>query len=231
MSYLDDYNARINVVGNTIGQSQLNTSADFINITFTDSPFYQLAKLNDTTDLDVRLMDISSITRSSAIVLVQYALKFIMLRPGMSLNIGDKVTLEDSTDWLVTDFTGEDPLFPKAKIEICNYTLNVKTGETSTLIGYDSLKRPKYNVTSTTESVPVVLRNGIAISAMNQSINLPNDNMFISMQYNDVSKLINENDKFDIYNKQYKVTGLDFTNINHGVGIITFLTERVVNTQ
>lgn len=227
--YLLNYMSRINASGNTIGESQFNSSASFIESTFADSPFYKVVKCNGQ-DLEIRLMDINSVTRSSAIQLVQYSLKFILLKPNVSLNIGDMIVMEDST-WMVTDYTGENLLYPKAKIEICNYLLKVKTGETKVLVGHDNLKRPQYNITPTYADVNCIIRNSIAGVSLNQNINLPNDNLYISMKYDDNAKLIKENDMFDIYNKQYKVTGTDFTAIHYGKGVITFLTERVVNTK
>lgn len=227
--YLLNYMSRINASGKTIAESQFNTTANFIESTFADSPFYRVVKVNGV-DMGIQLQDISAITRSSAIALVQYMLKFMLLKPNNLVNIGDTVEMDDGTHWIVTDYVGENPLFPKAKIELCNYLLKVKTGETKTLVGYDNLKRPVYSTVPSDVEVHVVIRNPIAISNLNQAINLPNDSMFISMKYDDTAKLIKENDEFDIYNKQYKITGLDFTTINYGVGVITFLAERVVNT-
>lgn len=227
MSYLDDYNARINASGTTIGQSQFNSTAAFINATFADSPFYKVVQVNGA-NLEIRLMDITSVTRSNAIQLIQYQLKFILLKPNTSLNIGDMIVM-DGVQWMVTDYTGENPLYPKAKIEQCNYLLAVTTGVTKTLVGYDSLKRPVYNSTPIVTNVNCIIRSSVPNVNLNQNINLPNDIMYISMEYHSTAKSIKENDKFEIYNQQYKVTGFDYTAINYGVGIITFVTERVVN--
>lgn len=228
MSYLDDFKARMNVSGNTIAQSQFNTTANFINAHFADSPFYRVVKVNGV-DLEVQLQDISSVTRSSNVELVQNVLKFMLLKPNTSVNIGDLVEIEGQF-WIVSDFISNNPLFPKAKIEKCNYVLQWKTGETKTLIGHDSLNRPVYNVQPTYTNIQCLLRTSVSNIALNQAINLPQGQVHITMQYNDIAKTIKEDDEFDLYNRQYKVIGFDFSNIVQGVGCLVIFANRVVNT-
>lgn len=225
--YLLNYISRINASGKTIAESQFNTTSNFINATFADSPFYKVVKYNGS-DLEIRLLDINSVTRSSAIQLIQYQLKFIQLRPNISLNIGSMIVM-DGIQWMVTDYMSENILFPKAKIEQCNYLLTVITGETKTLVGYDSLRRPVYNSAPIINKVDCIIRNSVPNVNLNQNINLPNDSMYISMEYHSTAQSIKLNDEFEIYNNQYKVIGIDYTSINYGIGVVTFITERVVN--
>jgi hypothetical protein len=131
---------------------------------------------------------------------------------------------------MVVDFTSENKLFPKAKIEICNFELQVKTGETKTLLGYDDFKAPVYDVQPTYSTMQSVLKNTIGNITLNSEINLPSERMLITITYNDTSKLIKENDEFDMYGRQYKVVGIDFSNVYSDKGIITLTTERVTNT-
>lgn len=64
---------------------------------------------------------------------------------------------------------------------------------------------------------------------LNSEVNLPSERMLIAITYNDISKLIKENDEFDMYSRQYKVVGIDFSNVFNDKGIITLTTERVTN--
>jgi hypothetical protein len=233
MGYLDDYMARINATGNTIKDSQFHSTSKFIESTFADSPFYTVAKWNGE-DLEVRLMDVNSITRSNQMMPVQFDIKFALFKPNIVMNLGEIIEIpnEDQTvytSWMVVDFTSENKLFPKAKIQICNFTLKVKTGETKTLLGQDDFKRPVYDTQATYVDMQAILKNTIGNIPLNAEINLPSERMFITVKYDDNAKLIKENDTFDMYNREYKVVGIDFSNVFNDKGIITLTTERVVN--
>lgn len=232
MSYLDDYMARINATGNTIKDSQFNSTSKFIESTFADSPFYTVAKWNGN-DLEVRLLDVNSITRSNQVMPVQYDIKFALFKPSVVLDLGEiiEITNEDNsvTSWMVVDFTSENKLFPKAKIQICNFELQVKTGETKTLLGQDDFKRPVYDIQPTYVTMQSILKNTIGNIMLNSEINLPSERMLITIKYDDTAKLVKENDTFDIYGREYKVVGVDFSNVFNDKGIITLTTERVVN--
>jgi hypothetical protein len=130
---------------------------------------------------------------------------------------------------MVTDFISDNTLYPKAKIEKCNFELQVKTGETKILCGYDDFRAPVYDITPTFATMQSILRNTIGNITLNSEINLPYERMFITITYNDTSKLIKENDTFDMYGREFKVVGIDFSNLHGGKGIITLTTERVVN--
>jgi hypothetical protein len=234
MSYIDKHLEYLNIVGNNIGQQQFNDTARFIESTFADSPFYHIAKWNGQ-DLEVQLSDVNSITRSNQIMPVQFGIKFARFKPNVVLNLGEIIGIPNDdqstyTYWMVVDFTSENKLFPKAKIEICNFELQVKTGETKTLLGYDDFKAPVYDIQPTYATMQSVLKNTIGNIALNSEINLPSERMLISIAYNDTSKLIKENDEFDMYGRQYKVVGIDFSNVYSDKGIITLTTERVTNT-
>jgi hypothetical protein len=229
MSYLDDFKARVNASGKTIAESQFNTTAAFINANFADSPFYRVVKVNGTIDLEVQLQDISSVTRSANVSLVQDVLKFMILKPNTSVNIGDMIEL-DGQFWMVSDYVSDNYLFPKAKIDKCNFELQLKTGETKTLKGYDNLKRPVYDIKPTYTNIHCILRTTLSSVQLNQAVNIPQGQVYITMQYNDIAKSVKENDEFDLYDRQYKVVGMDFSNIVNGVGCIMLFAERVVNT-
>jgi hypothetical protein len=180
-------------------------------------------------DMEVQLQDINAITRSSNVSLVQNVLKFMILKPNKSVNIGDMVELEGKF-WMVTDYVSDNPLFPRAKIGKCNYTLHLKTGETKTIIGYDNFKRPQYDIQPTFTDIQSILQTSVSNISLNNTINLPQGQVLVTVQYNELAKNIKENDEFDIYNRQYKVVGLDYSNIVQGIGCLAIVAERVVNT-
>jgi hypothetical protein len=228
VSYLDKHLAYSEIVGKTIGEQQFNDTARFTESTFADSPFYHIAKWNGE-DIEVQLSDVNSITRSNQIMPVQFGIKFCRFLPNVVLDLGEILVI-DNISWMVVDFTSENKLFPKAKIEICNFELQVKTGEEKILCGYDDFKAPVYDIIPTYVPMQSILKNTIGNITLNSEINLPSERMLITITYNDTSKLIKENDEFDMYGRQYKVVGIDFSNVYSGKGIITLTTERVTNT-
>lgn len=232
-SYLDDFNARINVTGKTIKDSQFHSTQRFIESTFADSPFYRIAKWNGA-DLEVRLADVNSITRSNQIMPVQYGIKFCFFKPNIVMDLGELFDI-DGTNWMVVDFTSENTLFPKAKLQICNYDLQVKISETKTLVGYDNYNAPVYDITPTYATLPSIIKNTVGSVDLNQAINLPSEKTFITVKYDNVSMYIKEDDTFTLYrnydlqHRDYKVVGIDYSNVFSEKGIITLIMERVVN--
>lgn len=238
-SYLDDFNARINATGKTIKDSQFHSTQKFFESTFADSPFYRIVKWKGA-DLEVRLADVNSITRSNQIMPVQYGIKFCSFKPNVVMDLGEIIEIpnEDKsvyTSWMVVDVTSENKLFPKAKIEMCNYELNVKTGETKTFVGNDDFGAPVYNVQPTYTPLKAIIKNTVGIINLNQAINLSSEKTFISVKYDNTSMYIKEDDTFQLYRtfelqrRDYKVVGIDYSSVYGDKGIITLIMERVVN--
>lgn len=239
MSYLDDFKVRLNVSGNTSADSQVNTTSQFITSHFAESPFYRIAKWNGS-DLELQLADVNSVSRSSQIMPIQYGIKFALFKPNIVMDLGEIIEIpnEDQsvyTPWMVTDFTSEDKLLPKAKIEKCNFDLQVKTDETKTLLGYDDFNAPVYDTTPSYVTLPAILRNTIGNISLNAEINLPSERMYITVKYDDITMYIKEDDTFPLYRtyelqrRDYKVVGIDYSNVFSDKGIITLVMERVVN--
>lgn len=231
MSYLDKHMAKIDVMGKSIGESRKNETSNFINSSFTDSPFYKVVTIDGIPNIDARVEDMTSIIRSNNFVTVLNSNKYLLLRPnqGDYADLGSIVEFENST-WLMTDYNTNDVIFPKGKIERCNSTINVITGETKTKIGNDpNTGRPVYDTTPTTVTVPCIASTHQANGTYTSEINLANDRMSITVKYDDTSKLIKENDVYTLFERSYRVSSIDFTNVNTDMGFITLNVIRVVN--
>lgn len=228
MSYLDKHLAYLKAEGSSLKDQQFNTTANMINAHFAESPFHKVVQCNGV-DLEIQLQDISVVTRSASVSLVENILKFILLRPNTSINIGDIIVM-DNENWMVTDSISNNPLFPKAKIEKCNYTLQVQIGYSETYVGRDSWGKPVYDKTPTLSPSPCILKTTVSTIGLNQPINLPQGQVSLTIRYDDTAKQIKLNDNYDLYNAQYKVVGFDYTNIVNGVGCLAIIAERVVNT-
>lgn len=230
--YLNDYKARMNALGNTISEQQFNSTAYFIESKFKDSPFYRVATIISTEEeIEVRLEDITAITRANTIETLQMTMKYINLKPNNTINIGEVLKIDDFY-WIITDFRSDNPLFPKAKIFMCNYELSVPTGTTKIDTGQkDSLGRPVYKTENTYSYPHCFVRSYLANGGLNQAINLPSDTMYITLKYDDVSKNIKEDDIFTLYERTYKVVSIDFSNVIHDIGCISLMVIRTTNTS
>lgn len=229
--FLSDYKARMSANGTTIGEQQFNNTAYFIEQSFANSPFYRVAIIESSkTQLEIRIQDMSIVTRSNTIETVQFTMKFAFLKPNNKLNLGEIIFFDDLY-WIVTDFNSDNPLYPKAKLFMCNYTLPVVTGTTKVKTGTDSLGRPVYSTQNAYSYLHCFVRSYMTNSGLNQAINLPSDTMYITLKYDDISKLIKEDDQFVIYDRTYKVTSIDFSNTLDKIGLISLMVARVTNTS
>jgi hypothetical protein len=226
MTYLDDYKARINTSGKNLAESQFNTTARFIEISFADSPFYRVVKVNGTIDLEVQLQDINAITRSADVQLVQNVLKFMLLKPNNTVDIGDLVEL-DGQFWMVTDFISDNPLFPKAKIGKCNSTYPIKLNKSKVIIGYYDNGKPQWDeVYQINNDDPCIVMSVNGTINTNSQIVTSNVSLSISLQYKE-SDTFAENYEFTMYGNKYKVKNIDYSFVINEKGIIKIIAERV----
>lgn len=226
MSYMDDYLARLNVTGTSIAQSQMNATELSINAAFNDSPWYKLVEI-DGVEKDAQIQDMQSVVRSNTLMTILETNKFILLKPNETANLGSIVEFDNYT-FIVTDFIIDNPLFPKGKIEQCNTTIDVITSSTTTASGTDSLGRPIPNTTNVKTTLPCLFVSGLSSVNLTNEVNQPVDRVKITVQYNDTSKLINENDVYTFYGRNYKVKSIDHTNIFNNVGMLSFIADRDV---
>lgn len=226
MSYLDDYQARLNVTGNSIAQAQINATELSINAAFNDSPWYKLVKV-DGVEKDAQIQDMQSVVRSNTLMTILETNKFLLLKYGESANLGSIVEFDNYT-YIVTDMIIDNPIFPKGKIEQCNTTIDIVTSSTTTSNGTDSLGRPIPTTTNVTTTLPCLFVGGLSSVTLNKELNQPVDRVKITVQYNDTSKLIKENDVYTFYDNTYKVKSIDYTNIYNGVGMISLIADRDV---
>lgn len=231
MSYLDKHKAYMNVNGNSISDQRVNETANFINSSFTDDNNYKSVTIDGVTNIDVRIEDMTAIIRSNNFITILDSNKYMLLRPfeGDKCFLGSIVEFENVT-WMVTDYNTNDVLFPKGKIERCNSTITVITGETKTKIGNDpNTGRPVYNTTDTSVTIPCIASTHIANGNFNSEVNLANDRMLVTVKYDSTSKVIKENDVYTLFDRSFRVTSIDFTSVNGGKGFISLNCIRVVN--
>lgn len=227
MSYTDDIKARLNVTGNSISESQFNTTSNYIKSTFKDSPFYKIVKVNGA-DTEVRVMDVTSTVKGGKIEPIRFDNKYLLFLPKTTINIGDVVEFDNRT-WIITDVQLNE-LYPSAKIGQCNYKLKYQIGVTKVKTGVDAMGRPTYTETPTYVDPlqPCIINTQIQSVGLNADVNLPKERLIITLTYNSNSKLIKENDVLNINNRNYKVTHFNYTHVINEVGILDVYADRIV---
>lgn len=140
------------------------------------------------------------------------------------LKTGDVVEIK-TDKWLVISPVDPTPVYNKSYIEISNNTLHIKTGETKVQSGTDPMGRPVYTTTPTFTDLPCIVKSKYYTSDSNSAINLPNGQSLITIPY---SNLIKENMEFEMYNRKFKIIGIDFSKVINDSGILIITAERVV---
>lgn len=225
-SYLDKHRAYMNTYGNSVAEQRSNSTMNFISSKFQDSPFYKVVQINGV-DKGVRIEDMTSIVRSNNFNDILFDNKYMFLQPNDTCNMGDYV-LFDSVNWMVTDYNAHDPIYPKAKIERCNNSIIVVTGNTEVVTGYDTMGRPIMSGNELTDTLPCIVKDHNGNGRFNNDISAPSDRIGITVQYNSTGKEIGEDDEYTFYNRTYKVVSIDFSKVYNDVGFISLNAIRVV---
>lgn len=218
MTYLSDYRNRVSL---SSSDRLINSSKQNLIDKFNKHPYYQTVLIND-------IQFDAIVTQSS-----KSQDKKMLLKPDIDIDIGSVVKIGTNV-YLVSDFlsNGINDLYPVATLTQCNYTLQLKGDEIRrTLVGNNRFNEPQYEIVYNTLFIPCIIKSttdSFNSTDLDQPINLPNGKLRIIITYNEANKIVKENDEFTIYNRKYKVVGLDFSGVFNEKGIITLNMERVV---
>lgn len=150
--------------------------------------------------------------------------KKLILKPGTTVNVGDAVEISNS-NFLLMDFLSEGiyEIYPSAKIQLCNNTIPIPTGEvTKTDTGEtDFMGDPVYEETQVIDNVHCVVDSRVRLASdSTHAINLPEGNLHVTMKYMD-SSVVSIGNVFTMYGKDYFVTDIDYSKVFDGIGIMT----------
>jgi hypothetical protein len=217
--YLLNYYDRIKANGETIGDAQFNATAQFIESTFPDSPFYTIAKINNE-DVGVRIVDLPPITRGN--LSLQHTRKIMQFKPSANYDIGT-VAVVDGENWLLTDFNG-NKLYPQARIDRCNSSITINT-PTEQVIGENPYTHePIIDLVAGTDVIyPCVVEQALTNETLGQAINLDRDTVLVTLPYFDFKE-----NNFEVFGEKYAVKSIDKTRSINGKGLLKLLGERSV---
>lgn len=217
--YLLDYLSRINASGNTIGESQFNSTAKYIESAFSDSPFYKVVKVNGQ-DVGVRITDLPPIIRGN--MTLQFTRKIMQLKPSTVFNTGTIVVI-NGENWLISDFNNNN-LYPQARIDRCNSSIVINT-PTEKVVGENPYTHePIIEMVAGTDIIyPCVVEKALTNESLNQPINLDRDTVLVTLPFFDFKEK-----EFEVVGEKYVVKSVDRTKSMNGKGLLIVLGERSV---
>jgi hypothetical protein len=187
-----------------------------VNESFLNSPSYQQVYINASAIFtEVWIVDDSDTKE----------LKKLIMLPDISLNTGDLITWNGDR-WL-TLIVDNGEIQDSGSIQKCNAQITITT-ETIIYDGTDSLGRPIPVSTPSTTNYDCIVKSKTRISGdKDLVVNIPDGRVLISMSY-DSSLNLDTKYEFKLYNQTWKITEVDYTNVdmNSNSGVFSFMAER-----
>lgn len=126
----------------------------------------------------------------------------------------------NSQNWLINTLPENNHIYKKAEMKLCNSTLTLKGEPTKTITGTDYRGAPIYEyVDGAPTLIPCIAENKLYISDNNQAINLPDNQIKVTIPYT-VHNEIAINKVFPMYGNEYKIIGIDKTQSIDAVGLM-----------
>lgn len=138
-----------------------------------------------------------------------------------NIQFGDYIS-HDNKVYLIKHLVEDRDFFWSGKIQLCNNTLNIQTGTTKTQTDTDPMGRPIYEETPTYTNFDAIVKSKSYQSEHNEQINIPDNRLLITIQYND---LVKKGMDFKMYGSTYLINDIDYTNTINGKGIITLYAD------
>lgn len=134
---------------------------------------------------------------------------------------GDLINYNDENYLIITESNVKRYDKYKALMRHCNYQIETTTADQQILIGYDDMGRPVYEtIPGETVYIDSIVDNKSFSVDMNQAINLPNNQILVTMQDNSQNKeLFTVNGTFSLMEKAWTILDVDL--VKKGLMILT----------
>ena len=150
--------------------------------------------------------------------------KTVLFRPDSKFTIGMYFIYKGNT-YLIMDFNYSD-IYPKAKVTVCNNTLFLKNEPIKTQTGTDRFGRPEYDLVYPPDKpLPCIADNSITTNDSDQPIRLPDNQLQLTIPYTEHPEL-KEGKKFQMYEREYEISGIDETESINKVGLMIIRAVR-----
>lgn len=142
---------------------------------------------------------------------------------------GNYISFKDQT-WLVTTKPEDNGVYRKAVAELCRTNYYLKEEDKQILVGVDRWGAPVYETEPGSivdlPVVPRILNTTSTVVEVNDSINLLDGNILVTMPYRESEK-IKHNEYFTMYGEKYRIIRIDPSESINGIGLIRFVGDRV----
>lgn len=181
----------------------------------------KLEKLNwkDSEEVSINFNVTSAIIEDAG-TLNFYADKYIITK--YPIKTGNLVEFEGFKYLIVSQIDRNKNNY-RARIRQADHVIQLLTGTEREIIGYDDFGRPVFG-----EEVPIyenvncIIEQG-TIKVETGVINIPYNEIQVTLQDNEGTESISINDEFELFNKSWRVMGIDYTKI----GLIVLHCEMV----
>lgn len=162
--------------------------------------------------------------------------KRLVLKPDTKVDIGSVVDIEEKT-YLALDVLDEGvyEIYPTVMLRLCNSKFKIQAESIKEYMRdengeyvLDKYGRPvEIEVEGEITYEPCIVETGYYFNNRNEQITLPEDRVIVTMRYF-IHPDIEVNKRFKMYNSNFKITHINYTNTLNGKGTISITGERVV---
>lgn len=216
MSYLDSYVKRVESMGESVKESQINRSKISLDKSFKTSPSFYVVEVNDEE------------TESIVLRTRHYDQKKIYFKSGYSIQVGS-VVKHEGNEYLILE-KDRDRVYNFGMMTLCNAHFKLKTGVEEIFRGTKPSGEPVYEKIVSYKEVPCIVDSKYYSTSENASLPLPEGKLSILIQYQEADNLV-VNHRFSLYEKDYVISDLGYVHVIDGVGYMEISAERVIGSD
>ncbi len=208
----DNYIAKLKMSKSANTEALIENSKTFLDNNFTTSPSYYIVEVNGEEEGVI-------INRTT-----NYNVKKVYFKSNSKPELGSLIKYKDEFYILLSK--DEDELVLFGDMEECNNTIKIQKEEAKEeLVGYDQDGRPHYKEVVNFEDEPCIVRDTYYSTSENAQLPLPNGKLEITIKYQPMLN-IDVNKEIIMYEKNYKITDINYVNVIDGVGYVKINAER-----
>ena len=179
----DLYERKLKINGYTINDRQIDYMKNSITKDFSSNPSYRSAYFNDSIfTTDIQVIDTND-----------YFIKKVLMKPGDSISVGDKIVFDNKT-WLCIGIDDTNPVYEFGIVYLSSQ--NITLNKNNTVYNY-----------------PVVIDGNVRLYSMgynsNKYLTIPESSIIVYIKNDNITSLIERGEIFSISNDNYRVIDIN----------------------
>jgi len=179
----DLYERKLKINGYTINDRQIDYMKNSITKDFSSNPSYRSAYFNDSIfTTDIQVIDTND-----------YFIKKVLMKPGDSISVGDKIVFDNKT-WLCIGIDDTNPVYEFGTVYLSSQ--NITLNKNNTVYNY-----------------PVVIDGSVRLYSMgynsNKYLTIPESSIIVYIKNDNITSLIERGEIFSISNDNYRVIDIN----------------------